>query len=91
MIVLETDITQAIQVAEQLVILDQGKILTAKPVEEALVDLGASPLSKSLLPRLLQIRQKLTQAGFSGLTAFNNQDLATEIREGLEQGGRMND
>ena len=91
LIVLETDITQAIQVAEQLVILDQGKILTAKPVEEALVDLGASPLSKSLLPRLLQIRQKLTQAGFSGLTAFNNQDLATEIREGLEQGGRMND
>lgn len=83
LVVLETDITQAIRYADQLALMDQGRVVAYGPIQETLQILGENSAGRMLLPQIIQIRSELQEKGFGGLTAQDSKNLAREIQEEL--------
>lgn len=83
LVVLETDITQAIRYADHLALMNQGKIIAYGPIKETLQALGEHPLGRSLLPKVIQIRSQLQEKGFTHLTGQDAATLAKEIEAEL--------
>lgn len=87
LIVLETDITQAIRYADHLALMDQGKIAAYGPMKETLQRLGENSIGRSLLPQIIQIRSQLQEKGFTHLTGQDTATLAKEIEADLTPKG----
>lgn len=83
LVVLETDITQAIRYADHLALMDQGKIIVYGSMKETLQIVGENPTGRSLLPQIIQIRSELQEKGFTQLAGQDAKTLAGEIKKEL--------
>jgi ABC-type cobalt transport system, ATPase component len=83
LIVLETDISQAIRYADHLAYMEKGKILAYGTLEETLQEIGRLSAGRTLLPRAIQIRSELQEKGFENLAGQDGKALAKEIQAKL--------
>ena len=83
LVVLETDITQAICYADHLAFLVDGKMIISDSIEKALDKATVHEEAKTLLPQIIQIRSELEENGFSSLDGYTAECLGTHIRNQL--------